>query len=153
MQTTDLVVSLQCKKLWNIKAPAKLFVILTAQCMWWLEHFISHSWMNYFMQIQYKLWSLFVNNEIRIKNRKPSNRSWLFITCWAQLFPYAYFLHCSQPNRKILDWYGTSKVFFQKNLNVKKEVTTKKKNGNDLLNAWSLLRGKITIRFNLFVQS
>ena len=41
----------------------------------------------------------------------------------------------------------------KKNLNVKKEVTTKKKNGNDLLNAWSLLKGKITIRFNLFVQS
>ena len=154
MQTTDLVVSLQCtEKLWNIKAPAKPFVILTAQCMCWLEHFISLCWMSYFMQIQYKLWSLFVNNEIKIKNRKPSNRSWLFITCWAELFPYAYFLHCSQPNRKILDWYGAIKVFFQKNLNVKKEVTTKKKNGNDLLNAWSLLRGKITIRFNLFVQS
>ena len=65
MQTTDLVVSLQCKKLWNIKAPAKLFVILTAQCMWWLENFISHSWMNCFMQIHHKLWSLFVNNEIK----------------------------------------------------------------------------------------
>ena len=100
MQTTDLVVSLQCKKLWNIKAPAKLFVILTAQCMWWLEHFISHSWMNYFMQIHHKLWSLFVNNEIRTKNRKPSKRSWLFITCWAELFRYAYFLHCSQQNQE-----------------------------------------------------
>ena len=43
---------------------------------------------------------------------------------------------------KTFNWYGTSKVFFQKNLNVKKEVTTKK-NGNDLLNSWSLLRGKI----------
>ena len=100
MQTTDLVVSLQCEKLWNIKAPAKLFVILTAQCMWWLEHFISHSWLNYFMQIHHELWSLFVNNEIRIRNRKPSNLSRLFITCWAELFPYAYFLHCSQQNQE-----------------------------------------------------
>ena len=100
MQTTDLVVSLQRKKLWNIKAPAKLFVILTAQCMWWLEHFISHSWMSYFMQINHKLWSLLVNNEIRIKNWKPSKRSLLFITCWAELFPYAYFLHCCQLNQE-----------------------------------------------------
>ena len=40
MQTTDLVVSLQCKKLWNIKAPAKLFVILTAMyVVAWTFHF------------------------------------------------------------------------------------------------------------------